>query len=153
MNRSNPFDEIERTFERTSRQFDEMGRQWEVRGLGSATEAGTGGISLDVAGYDDSVVVTADLPGFDRSDIDLTVDGGGERLTIAAERTNVDESSSDDGRLVRRERRSTSLRRAIPLPAPVMEAEASARYANGVLTVSLPKRSTDDSDAHRIDVE
>ncbi|MFB6130093.1 MAG: Hsp20 family protein [Salinigranum sp.] len=39
------------------------------------------------------------------------------------------------------------------LPVDVDEGAASARYVNGVLTITLPKREVEDEDARHIDVE
>jgi HSP20 family protein len=150
MRRSNPFEEIERTFERMSRQFDEMGRQWDGWPP-SGMQVRSHDVSVDVADYDDSVVVMADLPGYEREEIDLTIDG--DRLSIAASRTRESESGDAAGEYVRRERRSESVRRSVTLPAAVDESAASATYTNGVLTVRLPKLETDEHDSHRIDVE
>jgi HSP20 family protein len=146
MRRSNPFEEIERMFERMNRQFEEMNRSYEGR---LPTMDRTGGVSLDVAEYDDEIVVVADLPGFDREDIDLTVVD--DRLTIRAERSGEEEAHA--GEWVRRERRHQSVSRSVSLPAAVDEDRASASYANGVLTVTLPRvESVDEDEGHHIDV-
>jgi HSP20 family protein len=153
MNRSNPFDEIQRAFERMNRQFQDGG-QWGEWGIGGAAGSPGRGISLDVAEYDDQLVVMADLPGYEREEIDLTIDG--DSLRIRAERTHADEHEGDDrmGRYVRRERRHEAVTRSVTLPARVEESGASATYANGVLTVRLPKVDAAASDAgHRIDIE
>jgi HSP20 family protein len=145
-------------FERMNRQFEEMNRQFsqvaETPALesGSALPAttGQGGVRLDIAERDDEIVVTADVPGFEKEDIDLSV--AGDVLTIRADRGVESEHDSDD--YVRRERRHHSVRRTIRLPTEVREDEASASYTNGVLTVTLPREWTDeDDDSHHIDVE
>lgn len=158
MRRSNPFDfsDIESVFERMSRQFDEMNRQ-----LGS-WDGGVGemishrGMAIDIAEYDDNLVVVADVPGFEKSDIDLKI--AGQVLTIVAERETESETESGDeaqGEFLHRERRSHSVRRSVRLPVEVDEEGASASYQNGVLTVTLPKLQVDDEDedSHHIDVE
>jgi HSP20 family protein len=155
----NPFD-FERMFERMNRQFEEMNRQF-ARFADSrpALEVGDslpaawnqGGIQVDVAERDDTVVVTADLPGFEKNEIDLSV--ANDALTIRAEHDVEDAYESEN--YVRRERRLHSVRRTIPLPVDVREEEASASYTNGVLTVTLPTVETDDGDedSHHIDIE
>ncbi|WP_152043197.1 archaeal heat shock protein Hsp14 [Salinigranum salinum] len=162
MRRSNfgddPFD-FRSMFEQMNRQFEEMNRQFgrfaETRPAlesGSALPAtmGQGGMQVDVAEYDGEIVVTADLPGFEKEDIDLSI--AGDALTVRADR-DVD-SEHESGNYVRRERRHHSVRRTIPLPGEVREEDASASYANGVLTVTLPREWTDeDDDSHHIDVE
>jgi HSP20 family protein len=104
---------------------------------------------IDVADHDDEIVVTADLPGFEKDDIDLSI--AGEALTIRADRGVDAEHESEN--YVRRERRRHSVRRTVPLPAAVREADATASYTNGVLTVTLPKEAVADDDSHHIDVE
>jgi HSP20 family protein len=133
MARRNPFEELEDLFDRMSRQFDEAGRFREI--------------AVDVAEDDDEFVVTADLPGFDREEIDLTLDG--RRLGIAAERDR-EETASDD-RFVRRERVHDERSRSLLLPGDVAAEDVSAIYTNGVLTVHLPKTTPDEA-GHRIEI-
>jgi HSP20 family protein len=134
MSRRNPFDEIERMFERMNRQFNELSE-------GSQLPATTGGpqsVSMDVAEQDDEYVVTADLPGYEKADIDLSIS---ERtLRVGVDREESTDESDEEGTYIRRERRRQSVRRTITLPEEVEEDEASAAYNNGVLTVTLPKR-------------
>lgn len=138
MNRTNPFDEIEQFFGRTPFGGD---RVW-GRDLRTA--------DVDVAEYDDEFVVMADLPGYDREDIDVRATDG--RLTISAEHDT--EHEDGDRRYLRRERRHESVTRSVDLPASVIESDATATFQNGVLTVMLPKETdTDSNDGHRIDVE
>ncbi|WP_144799730.1 Hsp20/alpha crystallin family protein [Halorubrum depositum] len=147
MNRYNPFDEIEQFLGRTP--FD-VDRAW-GRDLRTA--------DVDVAEYDDEFVVVADLPGYDREQIDVRATDG--RLTITAERAETTRDGEADGdsaagetaRYLRRERRRESITRTVDLPSSVVEDEASATYRHGVLTVTLPKETDDDADGHRIDVE
>ena len=134
MSRRNPFDEIERMFERMNRQFNELSE-------GSQLPATTGGpqsVSMDVAEQDDEYVVTADLPGYEKADIDLSIS---ERtLRVGVDREESTDESDKEGTYIRRERRRQSVSRTITLPEEVEEDEASAAYNNGVLTVTLPKR-------------
>jgi HSP20 family protein len=131
-----PFDDL---FERMSRGFGGM----------DAGVAGAHTVDVDVEDAGDEVVVAADLPGFDREDIDVSVSG--HTLTLRADR---DHESHDEheGLYVRRERRHESLSRSLSLPADVDEGAAVASYRNGVLTVRLPKVDVDE-DARHIDVE
>lgn len=160
MRRSNfsDFGDFESMIERMARQFEEMNRQLEGSfGPASATRSrlpafsGTSTMSLDVADHGDELVVTADVPGFEKEDIDVSIT---ERtLTIDAEREmeQEQERESETGEYIRRERSHTSMRRSIPLPVDVDESAASASYRHGVLSITLPKLSADE-DSHRIDV-
>jgi HSP20 family protein len=139
MSRINPFDEIERMFERMNRQFNELSEG------GAQLPATTGGpqaVSMDVAEQDEEYVVTADLPGYEKEDIDLSISD--RTLRVGVDREESTDESDEDGTYIRRERRRQSVSRTITLPEEVDEEEASAAYNNGVLTVTLPKRDRSD---------
>ena len=152
-----PFD-FESMFDRMNRQFAEMNRQFTQFADRPALESGMAlapreeysGVRLDVAEHDDDVVVTADLPGFEKEHIDLSI--AGDALTISADRDiDTDEESES---YVRCERRHQSVRRTISLPVDVDEEAAMASYTNGVLSVTLPKVVVEeDDDSHRIDID
>lgn len=140
--RRNPFDELEEM-------IDRIGRQVEEGMIGGNTGfPAPGSIAVDVADTGEEFVVTADLPGYDSDDIDLTLTDG----TLRLEATQEEEAEYEEGRYIRRERTGKSASRRIRLPDPVEEEEVSASYTNGVLTVRLPKVSEDD-DSKRIDIE
>lgn len=144
MTRRDPLREIEELFDRMSREFEDFG---------GGIELGAGeGISVDVAEDDEAVTVTADLPGYDREDVEVTVQD--RTLTIAAEQDETEESEGgeEDVQYHRRERRSRSVSRRIRLPAQVHKEEATATYQNGVLTVELPKVEGG-MDGHNIDID
>lgn len=107
-----------------------------------------GAISVDVAEDDDEITVTADLPGYDREDIDVTVED--RRLTIRAERERKTEKEEEYHRRERSFRRQT---RTIRLPAPVDEDAASAAYKNGVLEITLPKLEEVEEAGHEVEIE
>ncbi|WP_396610731.1 archaeal heat shock protein Hsp14 [Haloferax sp. S1W] len=133
----NPFDEIEELFERMSRSFEETGLARMEK------------ISLDVVEADGDIEVVADLPGYEKDDIDVTVRG--RQLTISAE--HAESTDVDEEHYVRRERRHRSVSRSVTLPAEVKRDEVSATYRNGVLTVSLPKLEAEPDDSRHIDIE
>jgi HSP20 family protein len=143
--RSNPFEEIERMFERMSRQFSDVGRQFDQTGLRGMQSA-----SMDVEDAGDEIVVTVDLPGYDKKNIDVTIDN--QQLSVRAHRERDEEVS--DERYLRRERSHQEVSRSIRLPEEVEEEQANATYNNGVLTIQLPKRSAGSEDRGRqIDIE
>ncbi len=134
--RYDPFDEFESL-------VDRVGRVWNAPG-----RAGHGGHPpVDVVRDGDDIVVTVDLPGYDREGIDVSV--AGRSLTVRADHEHA--SVAGDGEtFLRRERRHESVARTIGLPVDVDPDGASADHRNGVLTVRL---SVAGDDGHRIDVE
>lgn len=150
MRRSNPFENMDTMFERMSRQFGEMSRQFDDSNW---TGSPARGMEVDVRDGDEEFVVVADLPGFEKEDIDLSIT---ERaLTISASRETETESDSnaESGEYLRRERRHESMRRTFRLPGDVTAEDASASYKNGVLTVTLPKVTVESEDSRHIDIE
>lgn len=131
----NPLDELERLLERMAREVDRG--DWPT----------PTGPDVDVVDHGDRYVVTVDLPGYEKEDIDLHLVGDG--LEIAAERDRETETSDVD--YLRRERRHEAVSRRVSLPHAVDESGVEARYAHGVLTVELPKRSVDDATSIDID--
>lgn len=142
MRRPSPFADLESWFDRMNEQVEQLGR-FDGNWMRSSDFA------IDVAEHDADVVVTADLPGFERSEINVSVSS--DLLTVRAER-EVDEERAE-GEYLRHERRQTAMRRTIRLPEAVDEERATATYKNGVLTVSLPKLEADDEASRHIDVE
>lgn len=142
--RTTTFDDIDSLFDRMHRfaGIDE-GEGWGDQVLGWNDH---GGVRVDLTEHDDDLVVVADLPGFDREEIDLTVEGDRLRISATNEETETDESEQ----YLRRERRTDAVRRSIRLPVDVDADAASAAYTNGVLTITLPKQA--EGDGHRIDV-
>lgn len=156
MTRRDPFGEIEELLERMGREFEELGGTLDTPGGPQFT--GARDVAVDVIEDDESVTVLADLPGFDDEDIEVELRE--DALSIAATREEErdvevadgdDDAHDSDVRYHRRERRSRSVSRRIPLAEPVERDGATASYENGVLTVTLPKRSGDGG-GHSIDV-
>ena len=143
MSRRGPLDDIERVFDRMNEEFERLGRQM---------EEGDRRASADVVETDDAVVVRVDLPGYEADEIHLTVDD--RLLTVTAEREETDELREEgpSARYHRRERSRRGTSRRLRLPADVRGTEADAAYEHGVLTVTLPKR-TSDRGGTRIDVK
>jgi len=146
--RANPFDEIERLFDRLSRQFEEASRTWDSGESFDFLPASAESMSVDLAEHDDAFVVTVDLPGYERDDVDVRVTD--HTLTIDAETDESTEEGEPESYL-RRERRHRSLHRSLRVPEAVAPEDVTARMKNGVLTVTLPKQETESAKTIKID--
>lgn len=96
-----------------------------------------GGIIPPVDMYEkgQDLIVETPLAGIDAETIDVSVEGGVLTIKGSTERkTEVDEKD-----YYRKEVRSGSVYRSIPLPVQVLEGKAKARYENGMLRIELPK--------------
>ncbi|MBQ9235457.1 MAG: Hsp20/alpha crystallin family protein [Alphaproteobacteria bacterium] len=104
---------------------------------------------IEVADNAADVVVTAELPGLSESDIDLEISSNGY-LTISGERRHENTSASNEGCFS--EISYGSFSRTIPLPWDLEYAAASADYANGVLSVTIPKTKQERSSRKKINL-
>jgi HSP20 family protein len=140
-------DPFERFFDESNRMFDDMFR----RGLPSVW-TGSGGEawpSVDLVETQDTIRVTAELPGVEEQDVEVTLDGN--TLLLRGEKRR-EETREEDG-WHHTERSFGSFQRAIPLPAEVQEDAVSAQFRKGVLTVTLPKTERARSRTRRIEVQ
>lgn len=135
-NPTNPFNELRRLFEQMQENVEKMTRSWEDEAF-EMTPTVSASVDVDLENRDDELVLTADLAGFDKDDIDVRV--ADRTLRLEAEHTEETETEAD-GEYVRRERRRASVARSIRLPEAVETDDIEATYINGVLTVRMPKR-------------
>jgi len=91
--------------------------------------------ALDISESDKEVAITAELPGVDLKDVDVSVSGN--MLTIAGEKK--EEHEEKEAGYQRQERRYGFFRRSISLPKGVDPDSITAEYSKGVLTVRLNK--------------
>ncbi|WP_410767377.1 Hsp20/alpha crystallin family protein [Haloferax sp. DFSO60] len=144
--RNNPFDELERIFERLSREFSDASRSWKWNEP-SMPWMGEESMAVDLVEHDDHFIVAVDLPGFEREDVEVSVTDHMLRIDAKRER----ETEDKDSQYIRHERRHKTEQRSISLPDAVDPENVTARMKNGVLTVTLPKIETDE--ARSIDIE
>ena len=103
---------------------------------------------VDVTENDNAYNLRAEIPGVKKDDIQITIDG--DTVAISAEVKNEKEVK-DGERVLRTERQFGKAYRAFTLGQPVDEASASAKYADGVLELTLPKKA--EAQAKRITIQ
>ncbi len=94
---------------------------------------------MDVSDRGDRYEVLVDLPGVKKEDIQVTIEG--PRVSIGAE-TKTERQRKEGDRVLHRERFAASYARSFELPAEVTEQGAEAKFEDGVLKLTLPKRAT-----------
>jgi HSP20 family protein len=93
--------------------------------------------------------VHAELPGVSKDDIQVTVEGN--VVTLRAEVKQQDSQGADEKSL-RSERYFGSVARSFQLPADIDNSQAKAKFDNGVLSLTLPKRQGSSS-GHRLEID
>jgi HSP20 family protein len=135
------------TFRREmDRMFDDF-----FGGLGGMRSPGAGwqGVMpvVDIEENDKELVVSAELPGLDEKDFDVTV--AGDMLTIKGEKKT--ERKNGDGHYT--ERRFGSFSRTVRLPYEVKDENVDAHYDKGILTIRIPKPEDMQKPVRRIEVK
>jgi HSP20 family protein len=106
------------------------------------------GPTVDVAESDKEMVVTAELPGLDQKDFEVTL--AGDILTIKGEKKA--EHEQKDGDHYYMERRFGAFSRSVRLPFEVKDEKVDAKYDKGVLTIRVPKPVEAQKAVRRIEV-
>ncbi len=94
--------------------------------------------------------ITADLPGVNKDDLSVTLENG--VLTIEAS-TEEEKTEEEDGKVIRKERRSGKFMRSFNLGADVKESDVKANFKNGVLKLTVPTAEKQVAEPKRIDVK
>lgn len=92
--------------------------------------------SVDVKESDTEVTVSAELPGIDPKDVELTLENG--VLTIRGQKREEKEDKEGEN-VISREIRYGSFSRSMALPGEVNAEEARASFDKGVLKITVPK--------------
>jgi HSP20 family protein len=94
-------------------------------------------IPFEVTEQGANYVVAADLPGFRKEDIAVEIDGA--RVTITAE-SKAEQNPAEGDRILYTERQVGRAVRSFELGTDIVLEQATARYTDGVLTLTLPKK-------------
>jgi HSP20 family protein len=95
-------------------------------------------IKVDVKEDDKAYTVHADIPGVKKEDIQVDIDGG--QVSIRAEVKQEKEEKKGE-KLIHSERYYGMVSRSFSLPSEVDEKATVAKYQDGVLDLTLPKKS------------
>jgi len=155
---SQPRQELRRSFDgpfnalsrRMHRLFDELLPGFELAPFASGSAALESFIPrMNVTEDEKEICITAELPGMDEKDIELTLSN--DRLTIKGEKKEeVEEKDKDHYRM---ERSYGSFERWLPLPEHVDQDKIQAHFKNGLLKISLPKTPESQKTHKRIEVK
>ena len=122
--------------------FGPLGQTGQWAGEGAAAPR------LDVTETEKTYEIQADLPGVDKEDVKVSVDG--QRVTIEAECRSANERREGET-VVYAERTARRFMRSFALPSEVDDASAQAKLENGVLQLSLPKKQG--TEARRLTIQ
>ena len=104
----------------------------------------------DIRDEGEKYVMESELPGFEKEDIKLDLNGS--CLVISAEHKTENNEKDDKGNYIRRERSYGSYKRSFDIPDVEVE-KINAEYKNGILTIDLPKKQPETPVAKRLEIK
>lgn len=103
----------------------------------------------DIKDEGDKFVLEAELPGFEKNEINLDING--DNLVITAEHSTGSGEKDDGNKYVRRERSYCSYQRSFDISS-IDSSKIDAEYKNGVLILNMPKKAPVSSSARRLEI-
>ena len=143
--------EMERLFDRFSH-FDvsPFRRLSDIEHFWSRPNGGTLlSVNVDVAEDDKGYTITAELPGLDEKDIDVSISD--DVLTLKGEKKAEKEEKGKNRYVC--ERSYGAFQRSFALPSDALTDKINAKFAKGVLTVTLPKNPKAEPASKKINVK
>jgi HSP20 family protein len=135
-----------RIFEDFMRPFDEFMQPFFPRAFGSLwTEFGGKEPNIDLQDRGDHYILTAELPGFDKKDVEVKISDN--VLELKGEKRSEEESRTEEGSRVQSS--SSYIQRYFTLPEEVVSENVSGTMKNGVLELKLPKKEPKAMDRSR----
>ncbi|WP_300543911.1 Hsp20/alpha crystallin family protein [Maricaulis sp.] len=132
-----PTDPIAALRDDVDRMFQSLWRGSPLTGLDWPRTATTGWAApaVEFSETDKAYVVTAELPGLDKSDVDISLQG--DMLILSGEKRSEHDDKRENVHLS--ERRYGRFQRAFTLPDDVDASKIEAEFRNGLLHISLPR--------------
>ena len=95
-------------------------------------------MKTDVHEHDDHYEIDIDLPGFQKDELTLNLENG--YLTVGAAKGLDKEHKDKKGKVIRQERYAGAMRRTFYVGEALTEEDIHAKYENGVLSLTIPKK-------------
>lgn len=134
---TSPWDDMEQWFNEFGRRgwLHPFTRDWPTMEMGDMAPFEGRTPKVDMIDRDNEVVIRAELPGVKKDDVEVTLSE--HSVTIKAHTTR--EETEEKEEYYRREMSRGDFQRTLTLPGGVDDTKAKARFADGVLELTLPK--------------
>lgn len=132
------------------REMDNFERHFFDSPFFGTSSSSMAGFNTDITDEGDSYKLTADLPGFEKGDINIDINDN--TLTLSAERHSEFEKEDKKGKYIRVERSYGSYSRSFDLTG-IKSDNIEAKYDNGVLTLTLPKEEEIKPVSRRLEIK
>jgi HSP20 family protein len=140
------YDPFARLHQEVEKVFEDFGRMMPMRWPGDGEMAD---FKIDMSETDKEIRVTAELPGVEEKDVEVTLSG--DLLTIKGEKKLEEERKKENYHVV--ERSYGAFERTFRLPYEVEEKDIAAEFDKGVLRIVLPKPAEARAETKKIEVK
>lgn len=118
--------------------LDDLFRGFFVRPVEYGSQPDAPSVKIDVKEQENSYLVHAEIPGVKKEDIHVAIDGA--IVSVSAERRE-EKDVKEGERVLRTERYFGKVSRSFQLAQEIDEAQVTAKYTDGVLELTLPKKA------------
>ena len=119
-----------------------------VKQVGVKPYQGSAYPKVNVYEYDDKIGIVAEIPGLDKKQLNVEVEEG--ILTISGDKHNTFEN--DGAKVLRKELKQSSFKRSFELGELLVGDNISAKFKDGVLSVSIPKTEPEQPKKHSVKI-
>jgi HSP20 family protein len=105
--------------------------------------------AMDVTETKDHLHIKADLPGIDKDHVKVSIEEG----VLTIEGTKQEDKEENKGDVLRKERFYGSFYRSVSLPSGIDSTQTKARFKNGVLELTFPKKEEAKARQIQVDIE
>ena len=119
-----------------------------VKQVGVKPYQGSAYPKVNVYEYDDKIGIVAEIPGLDKKQLNVEVEEG--ILTISGDKHNTFEN--DGAKVLRKELKQSSFKRSFELGELLDGFNISAKFKDGVLSVSIPKTEPEQPKKHSVKI-
>ena len=114
-------------------------------------ESDFGKMRCDIYEKDNVYYLEMDIPGFDKSDVNIEIDDN-DYLTITAEKNNENTEEDENKNYIRKERSYGKYQRSFYISG-IDKENVEASFSNGILKVTMPKKVEEKSRAQKIEIK
>ncbi len=99
-------------------------------------------MKTDIVEKKDKYVLNMDLPGFEKENINISLNKGYLTVSAKSEKENIE---SNEDKYIRQERSYGETSRSFYLGEDIKEEDINAEFKNGILTINIPKKEIEDN--------
>lgn len=107
-------------------------------------------MKTDIKEEENDYLMDIDVPGFNKENLEIELNDG--YLNVKASRNEEKEEKDENSKVLRKERISGVMQRSYYVGEDISEDDIKAKYENGVLSLTIPKKKLEEKEHKRIQI-